>query len=257
MSTFLFDKIIFGPVNSRRLGVSLGINLLYQDSKLCNYDCAYCECGWSCDEHNKELPSSEVVIHELEFFFKNPASNSKNLDVITFAGNGEPTLHPEFLRIIDETIRLRDKYVPEVKIAVLTNATTLNNPGIIEGLNKIEMPILKIDTVDQFEYELINRPLNNMGIQKIVDSIILKINNPIIQTMFLKGWFNDHYFDNTSERSINEYLRTIKKISPSLVMIYSIARDTPMKGLERVELSCLEMIGKAINSMGIRTLITP
>jgi wyosine [tRNA(Phe)-imidazoG37] synthetase (radical SAM superfamily) len=258
MGTFLFDKIIFGPIKSRRLGSSLGVNLLYQNSKLCNYDCVYCECGWSENDSNDTLPALENVSEELEKQLQLIKLNNQNIDVITFAGNGEPTLHSEFLEIINETIRLRNKYFAKVKIAVLTNATNLGNPNVVEALNKIDMPILKIDTINQFDYEKLNRPLNtSINIRRIIDQIILKIEKPIIQTMFLKAWFGDYFLDNTNEKSLSEYFNAIKEISPELVMLYSIARDTPMQGLQKIDMQQLQKIGKCINEMGIETLITP
>ncbi|MDR2009623.1 MAG: radical SAM protein [Bacteroidales bacterium] len=257
MATFLFDKIIFGPVKSRRLGNSLGINILFNNAKYCNYNCVYCECGWSGEHEELFFPTASQVSVELEKYLKSLSSDSIKPDVITFAGNGEPTLNPEFFEIINKTVELRNFYLPDVKIAVLTNATQLNNPEVVEGLNKIDMPILKIDTVDQKEFELINGPVNNITIEKIIDMIILKIRKPIIQTMFLKASFDDYYFDNTTKRSLEKYYEVLKKISPEMVMIYSIARDTPMEGLESINLHKMQEIGEEIEKMGFKTIVTP
>ena len=257
MSTFLFDKIIFGQVKSRRFGVSLGVNVLPDDVKYCNYNCVYCECGWSLEGNDFILPTVEQISVNLEKYLSSVADGFQKPEVITFAGNGEPTLHPEFLKIINETIRLRDKYLPDVKIVVLSNATQLNNPEIVEALNMVDMPILKIDTIDQEAYELINGPENKIPIAKIVDMITLKIKKPIIQTMFLKADFGDYYYDNTIDESLKDYFEVLKKISPEKVMIYSIARDTPMNGLEGIELPELQKIGDRIQKLGFETLVTP
>lgn len=165
MATFLFDKIVFGPVKSRRLGVSLGINLLPDDSKFCNYNCVYCECGFSDNSIKKTLPKAKEVKAALLSYLQKAGSETEIPDVITFAGNGEPTLHPEFVTIINDTIELRDKFFPHIKIAVLSNATRLDIPGIADALKKIDMPILKIDTMIQEDYEFINGPTGNQKLK--------------------------------------------------------------------------------------------
>lgn len=256
MGTFLFDSIIFGPVNSRRLGRSLGINLLPADSKLCNFNCVYCECGWSLVEKKNKVPTYDDFAISLEEYLKNEP-DAQNLDVITFAGNGEPTLHPDFDRIINVTKELRDKYTPNVKIAVLTNATRLDKQNIAKTLQEIDMAILKLDTVVQVDFETANCPTTKMKVDRIVENIIKYFKNPVIQTMFFKGNINGRSFDNTKEESFELYLDALKRISPDSVMVYSIARDTPMMGLERVEISKLESLGARIREAGFKTLITP
>lgn len=256
MSTFLFDEIIFGPVKSRRLGVSLGVNLLPTDSKNCNYNCIYCECGWSNSKIKNEFLPADLIISKLENYLKSHISNGIEIDAITFAGNGEPTLHPDFLKIINETIKLRNIYLSNAKIVVLTNATNLAKVDVVEGLNKIDMAILKIDTINQQDYEFLNGVDKSYSISKIVDEIILKIKKPIIQTMFLKAKFKDKHFDNTTEESLKRYFSVLEKISPELVMIYSIARDTPMGGLENINIEDLRIIGNKIEKLGFKTLVT-
>ncbi|MCK9254834.1 MAG: radical SAM protein [Bacteroidales bacterium] len=257
MTTFLFDKIIFGPVKSRRLGVSLGVNLLPDDSKFCNYNCIYCECGWSDFSEKKILPKASEVKLALDNFLKKAKQENNPPDVITFAGNGEPTIHPEFVQIIDDTIELRDKYFPKIKIAVLTNATKLHKPEISTALQKIEMPILKIDTMIQEDYEFINQPKGNPQIRDIADAIIKNFEKPIIQTMFIKANTPERKFDNTTDESLKKYYEVLKEINPSLVMVYSISRATPMQGIEKCSLDCLNKIAGEINELGFETLVTP
>ncbi len=257
MSTFLFDKIIFGPVKSRRLGVSLGVNLLPDDSKFCNYNCVYCECGWSDYSEKKSLPKASQVKIALDNFLANIKTDKQIPDVITFAGNGEPTLHPEFIQIINDTIELRDKYFPKIKIAVLTNATRLDKPGISEALKKIEMPILKIDTMIQEDYEFVNQPLGKPKIRNIADSIIKNFENPIIQTMFLKFKTPKGSFDNTTQESLQKYFEVLKEIKPKLVMVYTVSRGTPMQEIEKCSLECLKNIANKIEDLGFETLVTP
>jgi wyosine [tRNA(Phe)-imidazoG37] synthetase (radical SAM superfamily) len=257
MATFLFEGIVFGPVSSRRLGKSLGVNIMPSESKMCNYNCIYCECGWSQDYDYDKIPNLEKFSISLEKHLSLIKTENEQVDVITFAGNGEPSLHPEFLEIVEETIRLRNIYLPNVKIAVLTNATRLEVPSVVEALNKVDYAILKIDTAIQRDYEMINCPNKNLKIVKIADLIKLKLNNAIIQTMFFKARVNDFAFDNTSEESLIEYLNLLQNIAPKEVMIYSIARDTPMQGLQKIEFSELKKIGDRIQKLGIKTLITP
>ena len=256
MATFLFDKIIFGPVKSRRLGVSLGVNLLPNDSKVCNYNCIYCECGWSDYTEKRALPKAVDVKLALDNFLSKAKKENNPPDVITFAGNGEPTLHPEFVQIINDTIELRDKYFPQIKIVVLTNATNLHKPEISSALKKIEMPILKIDTMIQKDYEFLNRPHQNVKIKDIADAIIKNFKNPIIQTMFVKANTPERNFDNTTQESLKKYFEILRKIEPSLVMVYTISRATPMQGLEKCEPECLDKIAKQIETLGYETLVS-
>lgn len=257
MATFLFDKIVFGPVKSRRLGVSLGINLLPDDTKFCNYNCVYCECGWSDNTVKKILPKATDVKAALLSYLQKAGKENIIPDVITFAGNGEPTLHPEFTQIINDTIELRDKFFPQIKIAVLTNATRLDKPGISEALNMIEMPVLKIDTLIQEDYEFVNGPSGNLKIKKIVDLISQRFEAPIIQTMFFKVKTSERTFDNTTEQSLEKYFEALNQVKPSEVMIYSVSRDTPMSGIEKCDLDTLNKIAARIESLGIKTLVTP
>jgi len=253
MSTFLFDEIIFGPVNSRRLGVSLGINLLPTDSKFCNFNCIYCECGWTPGrgQMKSDFHSTEVVINKLEEFLKNYLANGKNIDTITFAGNGEPTLHPQFEEVIDETIRLRNTYYPKAKISVLSNATMLHSEKVVNALKKIDNRILKLDAGLNETALLMNQPLGKYSIDKIIEQFKKFNGDFIVQTMFLKGESNGQKIDNTSPNEIEVYLDLISKIRPQKVMIYTIARDTPAEQLEKIPLETLNQIADKIKTLNI------
>lgn len=257
MNTFLFDNIIFGPVNSRRLGKSLGINLLPTTSKYCNFNCIYCECGWSKNIGKIEFHSVDTVISELEKVLEKYSSTSENIDVITYAGNGEPTMHPKFNEIIDQTILLRNKYSPNVKIAVLSNATMLHKESVFNSLLKIDLPILKLDSGIESTIININQPTGNFSIIKLIENLKRFNGNFHLQTMFLKGEFNGNIIDNTSEIEINEWLKIIEKTMPKQVMIYSIARNTPADNLIPVSLEELGTIAKKVRNLGIDVLITP
>lgn len=254
MATFLFDNIIFGPVKSRRLGNSLGVNLLPVNAKFCSFNCVYCECGWNSKGVKIELPRLGDIVPVMEKYF---SENKQPLDVITFAGNGEPTINPDFPEIVAETVRLRDKYLPNVKISVLTNASNLGNEKVVAALKMIDEPILKVDTFIQSDFELINQPASGLSIATIVDNIASNFEQPIIQTMFLRGNINGTFFDNTTDESLRVYFETLKRLSPSQVMVYSIARETPLSGLQPVAPDELENIGAKIRSLGFNVLVTP
>ena len=254
MATFLFDNIIFGPVKSRRLGNSLGVNLLPVNAKFCSFNCVYCECGWNSKGIKIELPRFGDIVPVMEKYF---SENKQPLDVITFAGNGEPTINPDFPEIVAETVRLRDKYLPNVKISVLTNASNLGNDKVVAALKMIDEPILKVDTFIQSDFELINQPASGLSIATIVDNIASNFEHPIIQTMFLRGNINGTFFDNTTDESLRVYFETLKRLNPSQVMVYSIARETPLSGLQPVAPDELEKIGAKIRSLGFNVLVTP
>lgn len=252
MATFLFDRIVFGPIKSRRLGSSLGINLLPNESKLCNFNCIYCECGWNSKEAKKSFhPRDEVKQHlkekldELKKFHNLP-------DVITFAGNGEPTMHPEFAGIIDDTIELRNAVSPKTKIAVLSNATLISRPNVFEALKKVDQNILKLDSAFEATVNLINNPQGSYSTQKLVDKLKEFEGKLIIQTMFLKGTYNGLVVDNTTEVEVSAWLELLLQIKPNELMIYTIARDTPAKDLEKVEVDELNAIAaRAKQLLGI------
>lgn len=254
MATFLFDNIIFGPVKSRRLGNSLGVNLLPINAKFCSFNCVYCECGWNSKGVKIELPRLNDIVPAMEKYF---SENTNPLDVITFAGNGEPTINPDFPEIVVETVRLRNQYLPNVKISVLTNASNLGNERVVEALKMIDEPILKIDTFIQSDFELINQPAAGLSIREIVDNISKNFEHPIIQTMFLRGNINGTFFDNTTDESLKIYHETLRRLSPSLVMVYSIARETPLSGLQKIAPAELEKIGGDIRALGFKVLVTP
>jgi wyosine [tRNA(Phe)-imidazoG37] synthetase (radical SAM superfamily) len=257
MPTFLFDKIIFGPVKSRRLGISLGINLLPDTQKLCNFNCIYCECGWnSGDKIKAALPKADEVNQMLESRLQEMKEKKEKLDVITFAGNGEPTMHPSFSQIIENTIALRDKYFPEVKIAVLSNATLVHKPEIFRALNLVDLNILKIDSAFENTCRLLNQPTGHFSINEIISGLQKFNGKLIIQTMFIKGCFKGTVFDNTTKREIDAWLEVLKKINPSHVMIYTVARDTPAEGIEKISSGELDNIAGLVKSSGISVSVS-
>ncbi|WP_297088991.1 hypothetical protein [uncultured Draconibacterium sp.] len=252
MATFLFDKIIFGPVKSRRLGVSLGINLLPTDSKVCSFDCIYCECGFTPREYEQKVtfPSRADVRLRLEVKLHEMVAANELPDVITFAGNGEPTLHPEFAGIIDDTISLRNEITPKARIAVLSNATMIHRKPVFDALLKIRDNIQKLDSAFEATVKLLDCPKGNFNLANTIEQLVAFNGKVIIQTMFVRGTWKGQTINNTTEQEIAAWLGVLKKIKPLQVMIYTIARDTPIDTLEKVSLEELNTIAERVRNAG-------
>lgn len=257
MATFLFDKIIFGPVNSRRLGVSLGVNLMPTNLKVCSFDCIYCECGLTPKNKKKgELPAREEVQQMLDKKLREMADQKHLPDVITFAGNGEPTLHAEFAGIIDDTIKLRNKWAPDARIAVLSNASMLHKKEVFEALLKVEDNIQKLDSAYSKTVKLLDCPRGNFSLEKVVGQLKNFEGKVIIQTMFLKGSFKENQIDNTTEKEIGAWIELLKIIQPLQVMIYTIARDTPIDTLEKISIEKLNEIAGRVEKAGFKVQVS-
>ena len=247
--TILFNSPIFGPVHSRRLGVSLGINLMPADGKICSFDCIYCECGLNGDHHTKsKRPTREEVCEGLTKVLRERHEKGEPLDVITFAGNGEPTGHPDFASIIDDTIAARDKYFPSAKVSVLSNATMLHKPDIFEALKKVDNNIQKLDTVDMAYITKVDRPCSpSYNVREVIEQLKAYDGKVIIQTIFMRG----EGVDNTSEEYVAPWIEAVKEIAPEQVMIYTIDRETPTKGLRKAEPAILDQICERITKLNI------
>ncbi len=252
MSTIIYPSPIFGPIHSRRLGVSLGINLLPADGKSCTFDCIYCECGFNKDHRPKQkLPTREEVAAALEAKLLDMKANGPCPDVLTFAGNGEPTSHPHFAEIIDDTIRLRDKYFPKAKVSVLSNSTFIHRKAVHDALMRVDNNILKLDTVCEPFIRRVDRPVGFYSVASIIEGMKAFGGRLIVQTMFLKGTSGGESVDNTGEEFVAPWLEAVKDIAPSEVMIYTIDRETPDKGLEKATPSELDAIRDRVIAMGI------
>lgn len=255
--TVIYPSPIFGPIHSRRLGISLGVNLMPSDGKICSFDCLYCECGLNKERRTKlKYPNREVVAQGLESKLEEMKDLNQLPDVITFAGNGEPTGNPHFLEIIKDTIQLRDCYAPDAKVSVLSNAAHLDRDKVVEGLKLVDNNILKLDTVDVNFINLIDRPNFDYSVDKIVGNIMKFDGKCIIQTMFIKGFVDGKSVNNTSDRYVLPWLEIIKKINPIEVMVYTIDRETPIKTLEKATKNELDRIGSLIDSAGIKVQIS-
>lgn len=248
----IFPSPIFGPVHSRRLGVSLGINLLPADGKVCSFDCIYCECGFN-KEHrpSKLLPTRDEVRMALENKLKEMQAEGLTPDVLTFAGNGEPTSHPYFPEIIDDTLALRNHYFPQAKVSVLSNSTFLHRPAVFEALNKVDNNILKLDTVSEDYIRLVDRPNSKYCIAEIVNYLKAYQGNCIVQTMFMKGIYQGKDVDNTTDVYVLPWLKALQEIGPRQVMIYTIDREAPDEGLQKATHEELDRILLLLKEAGI------
>ena len=249
MSTIIYPSPIFGPVHSRRLGVSLGINLMPSDGKVCTFDCIYCECGLNKDfRPTLPRPTREDTAQALEQKLKEMVAEGVLPDVLTFAGNGEPTAHPQFAGIIDDTIHLRDHYCPEAKVSVLSNATMTHKADVCQALLRVDNNIQKLDTVDMDYINKVDRPVSPAyDVQKIVEQLRAFNGKVIIQTMFMTG----DGVDNTGEEYVQPWLKAVEYIQPEEVMIYTIDRETPTKGLKKASREQLDAIRDRVISAGI------
>lgn len=223
-----FDDIVFGPISSRRLGSSLGVNLLPSKGKLCNFDCIYCECGWNKDGRgDSQFPSLENVKNALSQRISELSAEGTPVDSITFSGNGEPTLHPDFPEIVDTVLELRDRYYPMAKVSVLSNATMLGREQVRQALMKIDNPILKIDASDNRLIGLINKPVGTYDLNKVVEWLKEFNGDFVLQTMFLRS----PEFDLSEEGQLAAWMDIVREINPREIMVYTIDRETPDKSL--------------------------
>ncbi len=253
MQTVLFHSTIFGPIHSRRLGTSLGVNLSPADGKVCSFDCLYCEAGFNAQGPGKAgLPPREEVRRLLDEKLAQMKANGEQLDVITFSGNGEPTMHPDFEGIISDTIELRDKYFPDVKISVLCNSTRLDRDDVVRALRRVDNNILKLDSALTPTLRLIDRPVNPaFTAEKAIDEIAQFPGQCTVQTMLVTGMHDGRIVDNTTEAEIEALLEAYKRIKPRDVMIYSIDRKTPEEQLRKVSHEVLEQVADRVRALGI------
>ena len=257
MSTILFPSPIFGPIHSRRLGISLGVNLLPPDGKLCSFDCIYCECGLN-GNHRPEakMPTRQAVKDALEAKLQAMEAEGRLPDTITFSGNGEPTSHPNFEGIIDDTLALRDRYAPNSQVSVLTNATHILKDGVFHALMRVDNPLLKLDTVNMDYIRLVDRPTSHYDLPTLIERMKAFNGRCIIQTMFMGGTWQNQSVDNTSDDFVLPWLEAVKAIQPKLVTIYTIDRETPAKGLLKASKARLDEIANLVEATGIPTTVS-
>ena len=254
MSTVIYSSPIFGPIHSRRLGLSLGINLMPHDGKICTFDCIYCECGLNIQRRpHSPRPTREEISEALEARLQQMQKEGRMPDVLTFAGNGEPTAHPDFPGIIDDTIRLRDAYCPAAKVSVLSNATLAGRPKVHAALMKVDNNILKLDTVSPEYISIVNQPCIPFDVTATVNALASYHGHVIVQTMFMRGCDDEgRSVDNTGDSYVLPWLEAVEKIRPSQVMVYTIDRETPEHGLRKATHEDLDRIVGLIEAKGIK-----
>jgi wyosine [tRNA(Phe)-imidazoG37] synthetase (radical SAM superfamily) len=253
----LFDKIVYGPIHSRRLGTSLGVNLLPTHAKICTFDCIYCECGWNQPIHHPTLPTLAQVHDELEKTLKELKEQCVELDVITFSGNCEPTLHPDFLKIIQETCQLRSIYYPNTKVSVLSNATQLTREDVIEALRLCDNRILKLDSAIDTTMLRIDQPLNkDLTVERIVKSLQVFKGDFTLQTCFLQGDINGVEIDNTTPHELEAWFEVVRWLNPKQIMIYVIDRATPLQTINKVPAEKMNAIAQRLRQEGFNVIVS-
>lgn len=252
--SILFHDIIYGPVKSRRFGYSLGLNLLPDKSKICSYNCVYCECGWNPNEPRGTFVNKYLFYQKLEEKLITLAQNNNSLDVLTYAGNGEPTLHPDFSEIVEKTIEFRNKYFPKKEIVLLTNGSTISSAFVKEAVLQIEKPVLKLDSAIEQTMKTINLPSNHFSLPQYLEQLYSLKGKIYLQTMFLKGINNGLDIDNTTDDEIDALIEQYIKIQPKAVMLYSLDRVPPLSSLFKIETEKIKAIAKKIESVGIKTI---
>ena len=250
----LFDSIVYGPIRSRRLGVSLGVNLMPTDAKLCSFDCVYCECGWNQPILHPQLPTRQQVRDSLNTKL---STLNTNLDVITFSGNGEPTMHPDFLGIIQDTCALRDQYCPNAKVAVLSNSTQLGRVEVVQALKLCDNRILKLDSAIDATMRLIDKPVNpHLTVAQVMAWLQQFDGDFTLQTCFLRGDYHGQVIDNTTSEELAAWYQAVEILHPKQVMIYVIDRATPLQTLEKIPAEQMQAIAKPLLDKGIEVIIS-
>jgi wyosine [tRNA(Phe)-imidazoG37] synthetase (radical SAM superfamily) len=254
MSGILWNEIVFGPIKSRRLGTSLGVNLLPGKLKICTFNCIYCECGWGkqIETIQDKVYSRNDIISTLELRLKQLKSENAIINSITFAGNGEPTMHPDFALIVDDVVRLRNEYFPEAKTTCLSNSTLAFDVKVRTVLLKLDNVMMKLDAGSQEMFNTINRPFSTIDVNSIVNHLIEFNGKLTIQSLFLKGEYNGEIVDNTTEEELIIWLDKIAKIKPQKVIIYPIDRETPARNLQKLTNEELNSIANRVEKIGIK-----
>lgn len=249
----LFGEIAYGPIHSRRLGTSLGIELMPLNHKLCTFNCVYCECGWNTPVSHPKLPTREEVRTALEARLK----EGLLLDVITFSGNGEPTLHPDFLGIIEDTCALRDQYCPNAKVSVLSNSTQLGRPDVVKALRLCDNRILKLDAGTDTMMRRIDLPVNEqLTVEQIIAWLQSFDGDFTLQTCFLRGAHKREIIDNTTSEELEAWYRAVDSLHPKQIMIYVIDRKTPEENLQKISRDEMESIAAPLREKGYDVIIS-
>lgn len=257
----LFNEIAYGPIHSRRLGTSLGMEIMPLQHKLCTFDCVYCECGFNTPVSHPVLPTRTEIAtaleQKLQQIVNGKCPNGKCLDVITFSGNGEPTLHPDFLGIIRDTCALRDKYCPEARVSVLSNATQLTREDVVEALRLADNRILKLDAGTDRMMRLIDMPVNHdLTVARIEEGLARFGHDFTLQTCFLRGEWQGQVIDNTTPTELEAWYTVVRRLMPRQAMLYVIDRATPVETLQKISREDMERIAQPLRDWGIDVIVS-
>jgi len=264
----LFEETVYGPIRSRRLGISLGMNVMPQHSKLCSFDCIYCECGFNTPSIRPVIPTRKEVREALERKLEALRQEGTVLDVITFSGNGEPTLHPDFEGIIQDTCELRDRFCPDAKVSVLSNSTQLHRPDVVRALKRADNRILKLDSAVDATMRLIDQPVNpELTVSRIMELLQQFDGQFTLQTCFLEGDVllpnpdrREQYIlghvDNTTPAELEAWYRAVDELRPEMIMIYVIDRKTPVETLRKIAPEKMEAIAAPLRAKGYKVSIS-
>lgn len=250
----LFTSLVFGPIISRRFGHSLGINLLPADQKVCNFNCVYCECGFSEVKTKKIVyPSLEDVKQGLNEFLEQIKVKPVHVDAITFAGNGEPMLNPHFSEIVDYVVEFRNQHFPNVQLVLLSNGYLIKKKGMFEATLKFDKRVIKLDAGSNIKFQLIDQPFKDITLNEHTDLLCRYKGNLIVQTMFVGGTYNGISVDNTTSEEIENWLERLNKIRPEAVMLYSLDRVAPTNTLIQISKEKMLEIAALVEKLGIKT----
>ena len=253
----LFPEIVYGPIHSRRLGISLGMELMPLRHKLCTFDCVYCECGFNQPVSHPVLPTREEVRQALENKLQSLRTEGVTPDVITFSGNGEPTLHPDFKGIIEDTVALRNAICPTARVSVLSNSTQLARPDVVEALWQCDNRILKLDSAIDETMRRIDQPVNNALTVSQIEQYLSQFNGDfILQTCFLRGKHLGKTIDNTTPEELSAWYAAVERLRPREIMMYVIDRATPVKTLEKLSRTEMESIAAPLIAKGSKVIIS-
>lgn len=248
-------SIVYGPIHSRRLGISLGLNILPVSHKLCNFNCVYCECGWNPKTMAPDFPAVADFARELEAALGALRQEGVTPDVLTFSGNGEPTLHPQFGQIIDVCLALRDAYFPDARVCVLSNGTRLHLPEVVEALRKADQRILKLDAPFEDLAAQINLPVGDYSVERVARQLQVFDGDFTLQTLFLKGRHLGRSFDNTTPEALEAWTALVARLRPRQVMVYTLDRSTPERDLEKIPVGTLQAIAQRVRGLGIEVQV--
>ena len=242
----LQQGILYGPIRSKRLGCSLGLNLFPSDRKVCSFDCVYCHFGGTTDHVRQSerlgIPSVTEVLAAVEEFLK----SDNDFDYITFSGNGEPTMYPDFAELVPKLHELIRRRRPSVRLALLSNSSCVGEESLYPALKLIDLPIFKLDAGNQTTFEILNRPCPGVTISAIIDGLtrLSARQEIIIQTVMVDGPVPNH-----DGQAFDDWIVAIRRIRPGAIQLYTTDRPVADTRVRKVSDRQLETIAARIREL--------